>query len=71
MRVTKDGKIVKNANVIFSGMSGEPSKVEVDGQVFSASLFEFKDGETKKQTKPASRKRNDTIMTTADVKRKK
>ena len=75
MKVFKDGTEVKDARVIYSGMTGKPSKVEVKGQVYSASLYTFEDEESKKQTKPAARtkKVSDQVMTTKNTpaKRKK
>lgn len=69
MRIYRDGKEVKEATVVYSGMTGEPVRVVVKGETFSATLFELKDEESKKRTKPAARtkKVSDEIMTTKNT----
>lgn len=64
MKITQNGKEVKNATVVYSAMTGEPSKVVVKGDIYSASLFEFEDEKDSKKTKPATRK---TVKKTGDV----
>lgn len=73
MKIYRDGKEVSNATVVYSAMTGQPVKVVLKGETFSASLFELKDEESKKQTKPAARtkKVSGDVMTTKNTKVKK
>lgn len=78
MKITKNGKEVKNATVVHN-ISGQPELVRVDGVDYDASAFEFEQGETVKKTKPASTKtkkrglkdRLSGALSTKDVKRGK
>ena len=59
MKISKDGKIVKNAKVIYT-TGGQPSMVEVDGVYYDARAYELEDDKATKQTKPAETKTKQT-----------
>lgn len=83
MKISRDGKAVENATVIYT-TTGTPDLVRVKGVDYAASAFKIEDDDKQtKNTKPAPKTiervepvsprsdRNDTVMTTKDVKTKK
>ena len=63
MKVLKDDKVVKNANVAFDA-AGNPAQVTVDGVNYDPSGYTFEDDAPKKKT----RKADGDAMTTKTVK---
>lgn len=69
MKVLRDGKEVKNAVVIYSGVvKGMPELVRIDGVNYDAKVFEFQDEETQTKKKEV---KSDDVMTTKNTPRRR